>query len=101
MLRDLFLLLVQALVIDPAQAQLGDRLARFAPPAIAQQVTGCIAAAGPALAGLYSDAPLHGVVTAFRLWTGMTRYDVVLRAEVPECEPALRAAEPYLSGTAT
>lgn len=102
MIRDLFFTLVTWLVVEPAQAQLAERLRQLAaPPAVIQQVTTCIAAAGPALADRYSEAPVHGVVTALRLWTGLTRYDAVLGAEVPECGPALRAAQPYLSGLAT
>lgn len=102
MIRDLFLTLVTWLVVEPAQAQLADRLRQLAAPqAVIQQVGACIAAAGPALADRYSDAPVHGMVTAVRLWTGLTRYDAVLGAEVPECGPALRAAQPYLSGLAT
>jgi hypothetical protein len=102
MIRDLFLMLVNLLVVEPAQAQFADRLRQLAAPqAIIQQVGTCISAAGPALADRYSEAPVHGVVTAVRLWTGLTRYDAVLSAEVPECGPALRAAQPYLSGLAT
>ncbi|GLK85620.1 hypothetical protein [Ancylobacter defluvii] len=102
MLSQLFLTLVNMLVVEPAQAEIGNRLAKLgAPPAITKDVTSCVTAAAPILAQLYSEDPVRGVVTAFRLWSGTTTYSAVLRAEVPACEPALLAAEPYLARPAS
>ncbi|WP_159996702.1 hypothetical protein [Roseomonas sp. 18066] len=97
MLQDFFLMLVSTFILQPAQAELGARLARLhAPPAVISQVTGCVTAARPVLARVYGEDPLHGVVSVFRVWTGMTTYQAVLQAEVPACHAALEAAQPFI-----
>lgn len=102
MLRDLFLALINMLVVEPTQAELGGRLGQLgAPPAIMRDVASCISAARPVLTETYSDDPVRGVLTAVRLWVGLTTYDAVLQNEVPACGPALQAAQPYLSRVAS
>ena len=97
MLHEFFLMLVSSLIVEPAQAEFSSRLAQLgAPPAIIRDVSSCVSAAHPALARVYSEDPVHGVITGIRIWTGMTTYQAVLQAEVPACKPALEAARPYL-----
>lgn len=101
MLRDFFLMLVGSLIVEPAQAEYSSRLAQLgAPPAVIRDVSSCVSAAHPVLARVYSEDPVHGVMTGIRIWTGMTTYQAVLRAEVPDCRPALEAARPYFGSEA-
>jgi hypothetical protein len=96
-LHDFFLMLVSTLIVEPAQTEFRSRLAEVgAPPAIIRDVSTCVAAAHPVLARVYSERPVHGVMTGVRIWTGMTTYQAVLQAEVPDCKPALEAARPYI-----
>jgi hypothetical protein len=102
MFRDLFLALVNMLVVEPAQTNFSARLAQLgAPPTITQDISSCLSAAQPVLTEMYTDDPVRGVLTAVRLWSGMTTYEVVLQKEVPACGPAFQAARPYLSRDAS
>jgi hypothetical protein len=97
MLRDFFFMLVSSLIVEPAQTELSARLARVgAPPAVIRDISSCVSAAHPVLARVYSEDPVHGVITGIKIWTGMTTYQAVLQAEVPDCRPALEAARPYI-----
>lgn len=98
MLDALLLTLVNLLIVEPAQAEFRDLLAaRGAPEAVVRSIAGCLAGAPQALATLYAEAPLQGLVTAFRLWTGLTSYQAVLVEAVPACGPALEAAGGFLA----
>ena len=97
-LRDLFLALVNFLIVEPAQAEFNTRLAQLgAPPTIMRDVGNCVSAAPPVLTEIYADDPVRGVLTAARIWTGLTTYETVLQADVPACGPALQAAQLFLS----
>ena len=98
MFRDLFLTLINLLIIEPAQTEFSARLTQVgAPPAIMRDVGNCVLAAPPVLTEIYTGDPVRGVLTAARIWTGLTTYQAVLQADVPRCGPALQAAQPYLS----
>lgn len=98
MFGEFLLLLVNVLIIEPAQAELSARLGGLgAPAAVMQGVSSCVAAAHTTLGALYTENPWEGITTAFRLWTGLTSYEAVLQAEVPACEPALKAARPFIA----
>jgi hypothetical protein len=97
LLYDLFLMLVSTLIVEPAQTEFRSRLAQLgAPAAVIRDVSSCVTAAHPVLARVYSEDPVRGTVTGIRIWTGMTSYQAVLQAEVPDCTPALEAARPCI-----
>ena len=97
MLYDLVLMLVSTLIVEPAQREFHSRLNELgAPPAVIRDVSNCVMAAHPVLARVYSEDPVHGIMTSIRIWAGMTTYQAVLQAEVPGCKPALEVARPYI-----
>ncbi|ONG59161.1 hypothetical protein BKE38_00365 [Pseudoroseomonas deserti] len=90
-------MLVTTLIVEPAQAEFGTRLAQLgAPAAVIREVSTCVAAAPAALADVYAERPVQGVVSAIRVWTGMTTYQELLQAEVPACKAALEVARPFI-----
>ncbi|WP_043833267.1 hypothetical protein [Muricoccus aerilatus] len=98
MFRDLFFTLINLLITEPAKTELSARLAQLgAPQTIMRDVASCVSAASPVLTETYIGDPVRGVLTAARIWTGMTTYEAVLQADVPACGPVLQAAQPYLS----
>ncbi len=98
MFRDLFLALINLLIVEPAQTEFNTRLAQLgAPPTIMRDVSSCVSAAPPVLTEIYAGDPVRGVLTAARVWMGLTTYEAVLQADVPACGPVLQAAQPYLS----
>ena len=86
-------------ILDPFRAELNQKIAvAQAPAEIVQQVRACATAGAPArLSRAYGDW----------WWTGKTMANVaicmrspesVLVEVVPTCAPALRAAQPFLTG---
>lgn len=98
MFRDVFLALINLLIIEPAQTGFSARLTQLRAPSVTMRnVSSCVSAAPAVLAEIYIRDPVRGVLTAAKIWMGMTTYEAVLQAGVPECGPALQAAKPYLA----
>jgi hypothetical protein len=100
MIRDLFLWLLTAFVVEPVQAEWGARLAAMrAPPALIAELRQCAAQAGPALAGRAVGDPWWGVTTAVGVWIGATDGGAVIAAATPGCAAVVTAARPLLDGS--
>jgi hypothetical protein len=89
--------LVSFFIVDPLQTGIQEQLAKTgAPISVIERLTACAAAAQPVLIEYYSNNPAQAATTTLRLWASMTTYQELLSSEVPACQPALAAAEPYL-----
>lgn len=100
MIRDIFLWLLMAFVVEPAQAEGSARLAAAgAPAAVVAELGRCAAEAGPALAGRATAEPWWGVTTAAGVWLGTRDGLAVLAEATPGCAAALAAARPILAGS--
>ncbi|MCX7325869.1 MAG: hypothetical protein NTZ14_15885 [Hyphomicrobiales bacterium] len=86
-------------ILDPFRAELNQNLAAAqAPAAIVQQVRTCATVGAPALLSrAYGDWWWTGTTMAY-VAIGMRSPESVLVEVVPACAPALRAAQPFLTG---
>jgi hypothetical protein len=101
MLQDTMVWLFNLFVVEPAQAELTERLATArAPQAVVRQVVACATAAGPVLAERAAADLGWATTTVVRVWTGSVAPEAVLRDAVPACGSALDAAKPFLEGLA-
>lgn len=98
MIRDFLLSVFSFLVVEPFQAEINQKLAAAqAPAAVIQQVEGCARAAIPVLADRALGDWWWAGTTAVYVGIGMRSPEAVLVQEVPACEPAVRAAQPFIS----
>jgi hypothetical protein len=99
MIRDFLLSLVSFFVIDPFTAELNQKLAAAqAPAAIVRDVRACAVAAAPILLERAMTDWWWAGTTAIAVSVGMTRPEAVLLENAPSCAPALRAAQPFITG---
>lgn len=101
MIRDAFLSLLSAFVIDPAMAEFNDRLGALrAPPAVIEQVRACALDAPMALAEKAAGDLWWGASTVIGVAVGMTSATSVIAAATPGCAAAMTAARPFLASAA-
>ncbi|UGV26987.1 hypothetical protein E0H22_15600 [Rhodopseudomonas boonkerdii] len=99
MLESLIYLFVRALVLDPLQTELTDRLAKArVPTAIIAQVKSCTTAALPVVVRRVQDDPRWAVGIAVDLWLKRRSPEQVADDAAPACRPAVDAARSYLDG---
>lgn len=101
MIRDAFLWLLSAFVIDPVMAEFNTRLSEVgAPPAVIQQVRVCATEAPGALAEKAAGDLWWGASTVVSVAIGMTDAKSVIAAATPGCAVAVAAVRPLLAGGA-
>ncbi|OYU90909.1 MAG: hypothetical protein CFE29_08820 [Bradyrhizobiaceae bacterium PARB1] len=99
MLESLIYLFVRAVVLDPLQAELTDRLAKAqVPTAIISQVKSCTTSALPVVARRVQDDPRWAVGIAIDVWLKRRSPEQVADDAAPACRPAVDAARSYLDG---
>ena len=97
MLQELLATLVGALIVDPLQAEMNERLAQVrAPQAVIADVRTCAEASLPKLAERAMAEPLWVVTTTLDVWTGRTAPEEVLGGTSAQCDGAIKAARVYL-----
>jgi hypothetical protein len=99
MIRDILISLVTFFVIEPFQAEFADRLsAAGAPAAIVQDVSACMRDGAPQIVDRITADWVWAATTAVQLTIGGRTPDAVLSEVAPACEPAIRAARPFVNG---
>ncbi len=97
MIREAFLYLLSAFVVDPVMTDVTERLGELrVPPAVIAQVNACALAAPLALATRAAGDPWWGASTVLGVAIGMTNAQAVLAGATPECGLAVAAARPFL-----
>jgi hypothetical protein len=97
MLQELLATLVSALIVDPLQAEMNERLAQIrAPQAVIADVRACTEASVPKLAERAMADPLWVVTTTLDVWTGRSAPEEVLGGTSAQCDAAIKAARVYL-----
>ena len=92
--------LVSFFLLQPIEQAITGQLTRAqAPAAIVEQVAICTRQAAPAAVDRVTSDPVWAVSTAFSLWLGQESGEAALVRIAPACEPALRAARPFLRST--
>lgn len=102
MIRDFFLWLLTALVIEPMQVEWSARLqAAGASPQVVADLARCATEAGPALAVRAAGDPWWGITTAAGVWVGFRDGVTVVAEATTGCAHAVEAAQPFLPGIRT
>lgn len=97
MLQEILATLVGVLIVDPLQAEMGERLARVrAPQAVIADMRACAESSLPKLADRAMSDPLWVVATTLEVWTGNTAPESVLGGTSAQCDAAVKAARLYL-----
>jgi hypothetical protein len=81
MLQEFLATLVGALIVDPLQAEMNERLAQVSLPKLAERAMA---------------EPLWVVTTTLDVWTGRTAPEEVLGGTSAQCDGAIKAARVYL-----
>jgi hypothetical protein len=101
MLENFLISLVTDMVAAPVRAEIAAKLADNAPPEVVQQIEACVAEAPPALVRRAQADPTWFVSAGVRVVLQSATPEQVLREAIPQCEAALKAAQPYLAKVAT
>ena len=89
MLESFFLWLLGVFVIDPAVAEMRDRLGGIQEPAaVMEQLRSCATTAPAALAEKAAASPFWGLSTAIAVAVGITSAGSVLTEATPDCAAA-------------
>ena len=99
LLQELVAALVSLFLVQPLQAEVGERLgAARVPAAIASQVASCLRTAAPDVVSRVTADPAWAISSAVRVWIGSTPPEELLVEVVPGCAGPVTAARPFLDG---
>jgi uncharacterized protein (DUF697 family) len=99
MLTELAASLINAFVLDPFEAEVGQALAAArAPAAVVDGVKACLDAAPGVLAARTGESWTWALGEAAQVALGLKSAETAVAQAVPACAPALAAARPYLGG---
>ncbi|EIM25241.1 hypothetical protein [Microvirga lotononidis] len=97
MLQEILAAIVSALIVDPLQAEMSERLAQIrAPQTVIADMRTCAEASLPKLADRALADPLWVVKATLDVWTGRTAPEEVLGGTSAQCDAAIKAARIYL-----
>jgi len=92
---------IQTLILSPFQSEITAELAKAnAPYEVIAQIKTCASSAMPVLIQRVSDDPWWGARTIVDVWVRGIEPERVIGAAVAACDPAIKAATPYLRAQA-
>ncbi|MGY4432811.1 hypothetical protein ACVWWO_005288 [Bradyrhizobium sp. F1.13.1] len=98
MLSGIVYFIVQALILDPLQTEISERLVTArVPPQIVAQVNECAKSSLPAMVRRATDDPRWAVEVALDVWLGRKTPERVVEDAAPSCRPVMDSARSYFA----
>jgi hypothetical protein len=98
-MQDLIAALVAFFIIEPLQAEIGEKLAAArVPQSVITEVAACAQAAAPVIVKRAINDPLWGITTTLSIWIGSAKPDAMLIDAAPSCAQSVQAARTFLNG---